>query len=306
MKALAGWIMAGRMQAIMAATVAAMLAIPLAPLGIVAAAVIALVTLRRGVTDGVVTSAGSMLALGLLGALIFQQGGVTAGIGLALFLPMLVLAGALRATVQLRLSVELAVLFAGLMLGAQYALLADPAAFWSELLNAVLEATDPQLLAGTERAQLVAAVARWIPGALAAGWFLHLILGLLLGRWWQAQLYNPGGFAGEFRQLRLGRWLSLLLPVLVVLGWGQPGNWSQLLALPVAAAFVLQGLAMAHALVTHFKANQGWLFGLYLLVGLTGWAGLLAVAAGGYLDSWLDLRRRAGIAPGGPGEQIQN
>src|SRR5690625_6353500 len=29
------------------------------------------------------------------------------------------------------------------------------------------------------------------------------VLGLMLGRWWQALLYNPGGFKQEFNGLRL-------------------------------------------------------------------------------------------------------
>jgi len=34
--------------------------------------------------------------------------------------------------------------------------------------------------------------------------------GVLLGRWLQALLYNPGGFGAEFRELRLGLIVSIV------------------------------------------------------------------------------------------------
>ena len=50
---------------------------------------------------------------------------------------------------------------------------------------------------------LIEGLSRWMTGAFAASLYVQFLLALLLGRWWQAVLYNPGGFGAEFRGLRL-------------------------------------------------------------------------------------------------------
>ena len=67
MRFLASMAMRGRSQAVMAATVLAILALPLPPLSILSAAVVALVTLRRGIREG-------LLILGLSGCCLRRAG----------------------------------------------------------------------------------------------------------------------------------------------------------------------------------------------------------------------------------------
>jgi len=294
MKALAAFIMKGRMQAVMVATVFTVLALLITPLGIASSAVVALVVLRNGVREGLLVVVLGGVALAILGMLIFGQPASLTIAGMLLWLPMLILAEVLRATRSLRLVIEVAVVLGALLIGVQYLVLDDVVKFWSGILEEYsAQMMDANVVSDADRKAMVAEMAPWMPGGMGAAWFLQLALSLFLARSWQASLYNPGGFAEELRQLRLGRWLLILVPVLLVAGSlsEAPGLVSQL-ALVGMAAFFLQGVALVHGLVQEFKANQGWLIGFYLLLVIGMPASFTAVSAAGFADGWLNFRAR--------------
>ncbi len=72
-------------------------------------------------------------------------------------------------------------------------------------------------------------VSRWywpgptaqIAGMMGAGTAMSAVLCLLLARYWQAALYNPGGFGEEFQALALPGVDALVLAL--AHGAGQPG-----------------------------------------------------------------------------------
>ncbi len=294
MKALAAFIMKGRMQAVMVATVFTVLALLITPLGIASSAVVALVVLRNGVREGLLLVILGGVALAILGMLIFGQPVSLAIAGMLLWLPMLVLGEVLRATLSLRLVIEVAVVLGAVLIGVQYLALDDVVKFWSGILEEYsAQMMDANVVSEVDRKAMVAEMAPWMPGGMGAAWFLQLALSLFLARSWQASLYKPGGFAEELRQLRLGRWLLILVPVLLVAGSlsEKPGLASQL-ALVGMAAFFLQGVALVHGLVQEFKANQGWLIGFYVLLVIGMPASFTAVSAAGFADGWLNFRAR--------------
>ncbi|HID46216.1 MAG TPA: DUF2232 domain-containing protein [Chromatiaceae bacterium] len=294
MKALAAFIMKGRMQAVMAAAVFTVLALLITPLGIASSAVVALVVLRNGVREGLLVMVLGGVALAALGLLIFGQAVPLAIAGILLWLPMLVLGEVLRATRSLRLVIEVAVVLGILLIGVQYLVLEDVTVFWAGILEEYsAQMMDPNVVSDADRKLMVTEMAPWMAGGMGAAWFLQLALSLFLARSWQASLYNPGGFAEEIRQLRLGYWLLILVPVLLVAGSlsDKPGLVSQL-ALVGMAAFFLQGVALVHGLVQEFKANQGWLIGFYILLVIGMPASFTAVSAAGFADGWLNFRAR--------------
>lgn len=125
------------------------------------------------------------------------------------------------------------------------------------------------------------------------------IMGLILGRWWQSLLYNPGGFGREFRALRLGRTAAAITVGVSALALFTTPAWIDSLALVVAAVYVFQGLAVAHGLVNGLELGPAWLAALYIaLVPLMPYVvvGLMIVGA---VDAWADYRRR--VQPGGNG-----
>ena len=62
----------------------------------------------------------------------------------------------------------------------------------------------------------------------------------------------------------------------------------------VVALYVVQGIAVAHALVKYRQASSGWLVGLYVLVVLLPPLAMIFLSVTGFSDTWLDYRRRYG------------
>jgi len=116
-----------------------------------------------------------------------------------------------------------------------------------------------------------------------------VLLCLLLGRWWQAVLYNPGGFREEFHSLRLTRWFAGLVLALVVGSMVTPPGIVSDLASVMGAVFLLQTLAVMHAIAAMRGWHVGWLIGAYLILPLM----LRPAALLGLADSFVDFRARA-------------
>ena len=294
MKALATFVMKGRAQAVMTASVFMVLALLITPLGIFSAAVVGLVTLRYGLREGLLVSLLGMAALAALGFLLFGQPLALATTGALLWLPLMALAEVLRVTRSLRLVVEISVILGLLMIASQYLFMDDVVGFWKGVLSEYsAQIMDPSVITEAERNTMVEEVAPWMAGGLAAAWFLQLTLALFLARGWQAVLYHPGGFAQEFRELRLGYWLLILVPVLLLSGMlsEKPGFLAQG-ALVGMSAFFLQGVAVVHGLVARLKAGQGWLIGFYLLLVIGMPASFTLVSAAGFADGLVNFRAR--------------
>ncbi len=112
----------------------------------------------------------------------------------------------------------------------------------------------------------------------------------MLARYWQAALYNPGGFGEEFRALRYPPALAmgLALGVIAVASLGaEYRTWAMIGAVPLTFA----GVALVHARVKHRGQGTGWLVGFYLAWLFFDPVKLVVVFAA-IADSWLDFRQR--------------
>jgi hypothetical protein len=129
-----------------------------------------------------------------------------------------------------------------------------------------------------------------VAGMLGVANGLLSVLCLLLARWWQAALYNPGGFAAEFRQLYYPPAISALL-LLVALGLASQGvqwrPWAAVCLLPLTFA----GLALLHARQALRGGGRGLLVGFYLTWVFFDLVKILVVIAAA-ADSWLQWRQR--------------
>jgi hypothetical protein len=283
MRALAEFIMRGRMQATLVVVVSA--ALPL--LFWLSAAAGSLVLLRRGWSDAV-----GILAWALLPAIGWWYFGEPR--------TLLVLLGALGLALLLRASLSWnRVLLCSVALGLVYGLVLG--AVFREPIEAMaleLQKLMPQMLDGVhqqmsvdERAHLDSLIAPVLTGLIAALLQIVSLLSLMLGRFWQAQLYNPGGFGSEFRVLRLPTPLAMLLLVGMLLGPNlgpQMAMLTPLCSVPLAFA----GIALLHGLVAQGRLGKFWLVGLYitLLLFMQLTYPLLVVLA--IVDSLLDFRGR--------------
>lgn len=296
MRFLANTIMRGPMAAILVTSVAAMLGLLLPPLGYLSAAAVGLVTLRLGLLEAGKVVVGSMVATAVLGGLLLGNPMAPLAFLLVLWLPLLVTAYSLRRTGNLARSLLLAGLFGVMLVFGFHAGVDDPAGWWREMLYRMVEQ------ATTEQQEVLRPVlddmAGLMTGMVGAAVALGVALSLFLARWWQAALYNPGGFRSEFHALRLGRPLTAATVLLLALAWMQtPGLAVLTDLLPLALLLhLLQGMALVHGLVARSGANVGWLVAMYvlLLLPMVTTQIALTLAVAGMVDNWMDFRTRLG------------
>ena len=288
--------MRSRSQAVMAATVLAILALPLPPLSIPSAGIVALVTLRRGMREGLLILGLAGMACAALALLLFSHVLPVVGYVLLMWLPVWLLGGLLRINRSLGATLTVALLFGLLVLGGQYLQSQSPVDAWRELLAPFIESlVDAQVIDAGISQQLLETMAGWMPGSIAVGFVLQSMAALITGRWWQAVLYNPGGFREEFHQLRLPRALAVGTLCVLVLNWFSPEvGLPTYLTMLLLSGWLVQGLALVHALQRQTGTSAAWLVVMYalLVVAMPYVVGALAIA--GFADSWIDFRTRLG------------
>ncbi|MCG8429189.1 MAG: DUF2232 domain-containing protein [Chromatiales bacterium] len=288
--------MRGKSQAVMIVTVLAMLSLMFPPASILSAAAIALVTLRLGWKDSATVLVLAGVACGLLAQLILGVLLHAVGFVLLMWLPVVVLALLLRTSRSLAIAIQGGIAMAVIAILVQFALTDDLISDWRPLLEPFSEALiEAKMLEPAQQETLVTTMAQWMPGILAAGILLQSLAGLLLARWWQAMLYNPGGFKQEFHQLRLSRVLALATLVVVVarlLLSGGAGALADALMMALIAGWFLQGLALAHGALGLLGVNNGWLIGIYLLLIFAMPHMVMVLASAGFADAWFDFRAR--------------
>ncbi|MFJ2692040.1 hypothetical protein [Pseudomonas sp. NPDC087336] len=287
MRALAEFIMRGRMQATL--VVAGCAALPL--LYWLGAAAGCLVLLRRGLRDAL-----GVLALGLLPALAWWLYSDDPR-ALLVLLGSASLALVLRASESwnrvLLVSIAMGVVFSvvlGAVFGPQIEMLAQALIkVMPSLLGEVY-----QQMSVDEQARFASLITPILTGLIAALLQIVSVLSLIVGRYWQALLYNPGGFGREFRAVRIPLGPAMLLLAGMVVTPNLGVQMSMLVPL-CSVPLVFAGLALIHGLVAQKRLARFWLVGLYvtLLLFMQLIYPLLVVLA--IVDSLIDFRGR--LAP---------
>jgi len=270
MRGLAEFIMAGRRQAI---TVAVLLGfVPL--LNLLSPVVVGLVLLRKGSGEALVLMAWVVLPLGFWAYL----GDV---VPLIMLLGISGLALLLRETESWEYTLLAAVLVG---LGVEGWLRYQPAVL--DLMFQQLEVyMTPSNLQGVQIEEIRAV----LPTLIGAVYMFLAVTLLIIARWLQAMLYNPGGFRQEFQSLRLGNKVALVLVMLMLLanfGVLVPETWVVYLVIPPLFA----GLALVHGLAEIRRLSRLWLLLFYAVLMLPIMLQILILAA--LVDSWYDFRKR--------------
>jgi len=253
--------------------------------GWISAAAVALVTLRQGVASG-----GWLVFWALLPAVVASWLSGDPG-SVLLLLGVFVLAVVLRATVSLALAVAASALV-GLISGGGLLLIgADLLAQLVDVFAGLLEQLQANVATEESTGLVLSAPSIvQIAGILAAGNAVTAVLSLLLARYWQALLYNPGGFREEFHALRLPPLWTTGLGLLSLAVWAQEPSVSGW-ALVVSVPLMFSGFSLVHAYVAASGRGVSSLVIFYLLwVFIDPVKGLLLGCV--VADAWIDFRRR--------------
>lgn len=247
------------------------------------ASLLALVVLRKGAYEG------ALVALwGLLPAIYFWQAGYDAVALPSLFVVFLS-ALVLRRTVSLERSVLtqllVSVLFVALLLEFRflpYEQLLDVSKQLLTKLELSKQVKMP-VLGAQDYERLVTNFLGFSLGSMA-------LTALIVARWWQAMLYNPGGFQKEFHQFRLSPLAATAITAALLLTGSE--SWLANILLLLVLPLFMSALALVHGSVKLLGASRRSLIVFYaalLMLGPYVFIPLLILAVA---DSFFDFRNR--------------
>lgn len=257
MRPIAEFIMRGRVQATLLAGVAA--ALPM--LFWLSAATAGLVLLRKGAAQS-----GNVMIAALVPAFIWMLMGDP--LAFLVIGCTLVLAAFLRQGMVWRSVLMLSVGLAGLCMLVFGTVFADTVSMLAaevlRLMPMVFDTgTEPLDEQGMQAVQ--ALVVPVLVGLLAASVQLLSLLSLIIARYWQALLYNPGGFKQEFHSIRLPKWQSAVLVMVMLLSPAASIDLAGI-GLLCAVALVMAGISCVHGLAAKRAIAGFYLTCFYLLL----------------------------------------
>lgn len=298
MGALAAYIMQGRMQAIMVASGFALLSLKFPPVSIVSSAAVALVTLRRGAAEGWYILICACLASALLGVFLIGSYQFPAFYGLMLWTPVWLIAIVLREGRHLFLAIEIVIFIAAIAVAGAYLYQPDLATVWATqldpLVKPMLVQSNPDLAVTDIQQSLSVFYHFVVTGLVALMYALGVLAGLFLGRWWQAILYNPGGFKKEYLTLRSRPKLAIATVIVIaasVLFSGLVAEICANIGIILFLLYAFLGTIILHCAFATLKQKNFLLPFLYVTMTLFPYA-LIPAAIIGLADTWLNLRNK--------------
>lgn len=271
MRAIAEFAMRSRLHAIGASMVAGVL--PL--LGWLSLVIVALVCLRQGAMAGSLVLLWTLLPFGVQ---TYMVGDPT----IISLVGVFVLAALLRTTLSWEIVLLAAVVYAAIggllfeFIGLEKFLVVYTT--YMEQLNLTIGLTESE----------------WktvVPASITLMVAYAMVLMLILARWCQSALYNPGEFRKEFHQIRLSPIPGGVLLAGLVACYsfeGVLGRWLPLLTVPL----VIAALGVVHWMMDWRKLSTNWVTGFYIGLVFFGQLVYPFLISLGLMDSAVDLRKR--------------
>ena len=235
MKTLGNYLLKTRIHAVLTVSALTILSVFISPLSyFISGAPMGLVALRKGNIISLQVASGSLLLIALLAMTLSVQPGIPIAYMVSVWLPVILGANVLRRTQSQGLMVLCAGTTGILFTAYIHFVLEDIQEWWQAWFDSWKEyATSDQTAQQLD--QVYQFISPLLSAFIASGFVISLITTLLLARWWQSALYNPGGFRKEFYSLRLPR--ILVFPTLL-------GLFTLLLAPDNASILVRDGVVL--------------------------------------------------------------
>jgi uncharacterized membrane protein len=238
---------------------------------------------------------GSLVLTQLLTLLLNIQAVFSLVILFTVWLPVLLCALTLRQTQSQEAMALAAAGIAAAFIVFMYATIGDVETWWRELLMEMLENGFPA--ASSEQFQQAIEIAPPLMNAVVASSIvLSLMITVLIARWWQSALFNPGGFSKEFQTFRLPKHLAL--PTIIGMGLMFLGNQTfgpvlRDILVVIVILYLFQGIASIHRTVNHRGLSRHWLLAMYSLLAFLPQIMIVFIAWIGMTDSMLNKRDRS-------------
>jgi hypothetical protein len=307
MQTFAQWLTPSRARALVGAALLSFLAL-LLPFGSwLPGALLVLLALRGG-------PAPDWLA-GVVAGLVLAWWLAAAGAGpvpvllvtLALVVPPLAIGRVLARGGSLNLAFQVATLAALAFLVVVHLVLADPPGVWRPFLERLAAELDRMGVlvsnVGSGRRPMdadmieISAARMW--GVVTWLLLLNTMIAAFVGLYWSGILAATARLGPAFRELKAGRVLAVVAALVVLLTLVFRWDWPADATWVFLGAFVLQGLAVLHALRDGLGLSTGWLVVTYVLLFIPFTTLFVqgALAVFGFVDNWYPLRARLAAKP---------
>jgi hypothetical protein len=295
---LARFILKRPSQAALVAAAMAILGIILVPAVWLSGAAIALVTLVKDYRQGFMVMLMATAGSAVFAILIFSSPLVVVYFVLMAWLPAWMASTALKLTASLAASLQLMTVLSLAAIVILYFVFPDFGELWRPTLELFVQQLTEQSQGQLDPQALLQAsevVIRLMPGLVATSLLFGSMLSLSLARWWQAVLYNPGGFGSEFQSLNLGKSVAIVTVGIAIAAIMLGTDVLNSMLLVLSVLYLTQGVSILHAIVSRKKLNVMWLYLVYFLMLFRPEIMVLMVIAG-VADAWVDFRRRLIVA----------
>ncbi len=294
MQPIAAWLVRRPLNAVLGLALAYILFLPLA--GLISGAVMVLLVLHHGVRGALTQALLAAALLAVMGLLSGSSAAAMALVALVSWMPAFMLAALLGHRRSLTLTMQVSVIIALVGLLGFYAVLGDPAPFWSSWLANEGATMFRELGLQEQAATLIenqAAIAQQMTVLFVFTIWSLYAFGLLLGYGLYQALPGQKTVFGRFCDLNLGRVLALIMAVASVAAVLIGATWLRNFAFLVFLIFWIQGLAIVHWLHAEKRLPAIILIVVYALIPLLSALPVISFAVVGYTDAWFGYRTRS-------------
>lgn len=258
---------------------------------LISGSVAGLITLRKGPAYGLqamLVSGAILTVFALLSGLSWL---ISVGFLVAVWLPIWCVASVLRLSESQGAALFIAGFITCLLVIAFYLRLDDVSLWWYQWFLNILERTAPAETL-TIYQQALKPFSVLLNAIMNVGFMLNVFSAVLLARWWQSGLFNPGAFKKEFHALCLP---TLVLPVsaiallLVTITEASLQYAIRDMLFVLMFMYLIQGISAVHRNVARYELSKVWLISMYLFLLLLPQLGLL-IALLGMVDIYLQWR----------------
>ena len=279
--------MQGPFQALAVAGLLGVLSQFVLPLALFSNSIIALYVLSRGKTEWFVVLIGTLLLVVGSSVFVVARPGIGFPLTLILMVPVVLCAKTLEITESQSLSVLVAVICAVVLALSIQLASGDAVQWWADWLKVAVKGIKNASYEGFVENKTI----DLMNGLVAMMFAFAAVLTVFIGRWLQAMLFNPGGFAKEFTQIKFSFSVLIGMIVILVVTAVINENLSKDFILIFTVPFFLQGMSVLHFTVKAMARSQSYLWPPYLLLLFFPQYVIVGMAAVGLVDVFLNFRK---------------
>ncbi len=259
----------------------------LLPLAVFSSAIVSLYLLRKGGQAGLWFALLTASVIYGLSVLIPGKPGLEFPVALMILPAAFICSWVLRASASQGLVVTAAGLFSAIMAIGIQIYSGDAVAFWQAWLQVAVQGVKGATVSGFEDNGTL----QIMNGLMAMLFGTATLLSVLLARWMQSLVYNPGGFQSEFQQMRIPAKILLILLFAGIMFFVLQRNIMLDLLLIAAMMYCFQGLAIFHYTTRKKGYGSAYLLPPYLLLLLMPQFAVVGLACVGASDAFLNYRK---------------